>query len=62
MLGLVYSGVGQKAQQYYANYVNSANIKTVFSLAAEHTFVSICCVLCCMCLISVYFRMLLGTD
>jgi hypothetical protein len=38
---LLRSGVGQKAQQYYMSYVNNANIKTVFSLAAEHTFVSI---------------------
>ena len=36
----VWTGVGQKIQQYYSTFVNNANIKTVFNLAAEHTFVS----------------------
>jgi len=34
----VVQGVGMKAQQFYLNYVNEFNIKTVYDLAAAHTF------------------------
>jgi poly(3-hydroxybutyrate) depolymerase len=34
----VVQGVGMKAQEYYDHYVNAVNIKTVYNLAAEHTF------------------------
>jgi poly(3-hydroxybutyrate) depolymerase len=35
---VVVQGVGMKAEEYYRNYVNTANIKTVYDLPAEHTF------------------------
>ena len=34
------SGIGPKVDEYYRNYVNSANIKTVYNIAAEHCLVS----------------------
>lgn len=34
----VYQGVGMKAQQFYLSYVDEANIKPVFDIAAAHTF------------------------
>jgi len=33
------TGVGVKIQKYYENFVGSSNIKVIFNMNADHTFV-----------------------